>query len=145
MAFLQSKEAVNPKIDPAFLDVIDRYIERGHDYFVFDSINTSDTVQSRQPIQYRFKSDHVYYPLEISTRETGETNVDLLILTRAPLNEMPETAFAVNRGKALVVEASELSAIHGGWGHFMGSQPLTMQRIQFSGDIQKMVKDFIAK
>ena len=144
-AFLAKKQAVNPQIDPEFLDVIQRYVNRGFQWFVFDSINTRDEVQSHQPIEYRFKSDSVFYPLEISTRETGKTNIDLLILSPKPLQSMAELQVAMDREGDMTVASHELAEVSASWAEFMGSAPTAMERIQIKGDIRKMTTDFTAR
>jgi hypothetical protein len=143
--FLAKKQAVNPKIDPEFLNVIQRYVNRGFHWFVFDSINTRDQVQSRQPVEYRFKSDSVYYPLEISTRETGKTEVDLLVLTPKALEQVPEMQVALSRDGGMTVAAGELADVSADWARFMGGGDYAMERIRIKGNIQKMTKDFIAR
>ena len=45
--------------------------------------------RTSEAIQYRFETDHVYYPLKITRTETGSTQVDLLILTPYLLSVFP--------------------------------------------------------
>ncbi|MBI5095258.1 MAG: hypothetical protein HZB26_22840 [Candidatus Hydrogenedentes bacterium] len=85
--FMTAKKAVNPKVDPAFAGIIGNYLERGTQWFVFDSLQADNQLQSRQPVEYRFKTDHLYYPLEISSRESGKTNIDLLVVTTQPRSD----------------------------------------------------------
>lgn len=144
-AFMARKQAVNAQIDPEFLDVIQRYVNRGFQWFVFDSINARDHVQSRQPIEYRFKTDAVFYPLEISTRETGKTAVDLLVLSPEPLKQVSELQVAADRDGGMRVAAHELRDVSEEWAAFMGDRPCAMERVQIKGDIQKMTTDFTAR
>lgn len=144
-AFMAKKQALNPQVDPEFLDIIQRYVNRGFQWFVFDSINTQDEVQSRQPIEYRFQTDSVFYPLEISTRETGKTNVDLLVLTPQPLETVSELQVAADREGDMTVTTAELTEVSEPWAEFMGAEPCAMERIRIEGDIRKMTTDFTAR
>jgi hypothetical protein len=145
MKFFGEQKAVNPKIDPKFIDVINDYLQRNHRWFVFDVIETSDRLQSRQPVQYRFASPHVYYPLEISTLETGKTKVDLLLLTKQPIEGYKDLTFAVDREKGVAVTKEELSGVSEEWAAFMGADSFTMQRVHIKGNIRELKSDFIVR
>jgi len=144
--FLASKQAVNPKVDPAFAQMVQNYLRRGTNWFVFDTIQAGGELQSRQPIEYRFKSNRLYYPLEISTRESGKTRVDLLLVTREPLVELPTLRYAVKTENDVVVSAEELQqAAPLDWTEFMRNAPCTLKRVYIKGNIRKMDADFVAR
>jgi hypothetical protein len=143
--FMRSKEAVNATVDPKFAEIIENYLDRGYAWFVFDAIQAADQVQSRQPIEYRFKSDSVYYPLEISSRETGKTNIDLLVLTSNQLTQFPEVKFVVKKDDQVALTSAELLPVRQDWASFMGQESFTMQRIRIKGNIRTMKTDFIAR
>ena len=69
-------------IRPEFVRIIQSYLDEGFRWFAFDVIALDGTPRSREPIEYRFASDCVYYPLRISTLERGRTQVELLVFTR---------------------------------------------------------------
>jgi hypothetical protein len=112
---------------------------------VFDTIRAQDSVQSRQPVEYRFKADSVFYPLEISTRETGDTEVDLLVLTSKPLESTASLAVAMDREGDMEVTDTELRHVSEDWQAFMGNAPYAMERIMIRGDIRTMTADFTAR
>ena len=143
--FMRAKEAMNAKVDPEFANVIENYLDRGCAWFVFDAIQAADRIKSRQPIEYRFKSDSVYYPLEISSRETGKTSIDLLILTSNQLTQFPEVKFAVKKDDHVALTSAELVPVRQDWAAFMGQETFTMQRVRIKGNIRKMTTDFIAR
>lgn len=144
-AFLRQKAAVNPKISPEFVEVVQRYLNRGFRWFVFDSINTTDRLQSRQPIEYRFESDSVYYPLEISTLESGKTKVDLLLVTGQELTQFPQVRFAMRRDDSVSITRAELAAVSEEWANFMALPEFSMQHVRIKGKLKKMKADFIAR
>ena len=61
--------------------VVRSYLMRGYRYFVFDIIEVAEKTKTVPPISYRFPSDHLFFPLLISTLDTGETEVNLFLLT----------------------------------------------------------------
>jgi hypothetical protein len=144
-AYFADKKAVNAKIDPNFTQVIQNYLDRDTQWFVFDSLRVDETLQSKEPIAYRFKTGSVYYPLEISSRETGKTLVDLVIVTPQPLGKLPKYQFAVRRESDTQITADELRGVHASWPEFMGGDKFALQRVRLSGSLQKMTTDFIVR
>ena len=145
MQYMEKQQAVNPKINPDFLKVINNYLERDYKWFVFDTIVAQQEVQSHEPLEFRFKSQSVYYPLEISTLETGKTNIELLLLTPQPIKTYGELTFAVKREKGVPLPAKDLTPVSADWAKFMKQRPMTMQRVHIRGNISNMKEDFIVK
>ena len=143
--YFVEKKAENPKIDPKFAQVIRNYLDRGMQWFVFDSLRVDESLQSKQPVAYRFKTGSVYYPLEISSRETGKTLVDLVIVTPTPLGKLPKYQFAARRESDTQITAAELRTVHEGWPEFMGAESFALQRVRLSGRLEKMTVDFIVR
>jgi hypothetical protein len=66
-------------------DLTARYIERGINCFVFDLVYLEEDPWSVNPIVYRFKSDSLYYPLEISSVISGSTEITVVAITDGKL------------------------------------------------------------
>ena len=64
--YLREQEVDNPEIPEDLKTVISEYLEEGYDWFVFDVVELSETARTNDAIQYKFKSDHLYYPLKIN-------------------------------------------------------------------------------
>jgi len=62
------------------------YLQKGMSYWVIDLIDLSDYSKSREPIVYTFKSDYLYFPLEISSLASGQTDITLFTLTNDNLD-----------------------------------------------------------
>ena len=62
------------------------YLQRGMSYWVIDLIDLSDHSKSREPIVYTFKSDYLYFPLEISSLASGQTEITLFTFTNDNLD-----------------------------------------------------------
>lgn len=64
-----------------------RYIENGITYFVFDLVNLEQERWSVDPIVYKFKSESLYYPLEISSAASGYTEITIIAITDGGLEK----------------------------------------------------------
>lgn len=62
------------------------YLQRGMSYWVLDLIDLSDYMKSREPIIYSFKSDNLYFPLEISSLASGTTDITIFTITSNKLD-----------------------------------------------------------
>ena len=73
-----------PAVRPEFEATVANYLERDIRFFVFDVIDVTGEQRSIEPLVYRFESDSLYYPFEItSTSDVGSTfsHVGLFLLT----------------------------------------------------------------
>lgn len=70
-------------------ELVNDYISEGFEWFVFDVVTIGKETVTNEPIQYRFKSDHVFYPLKITSTAQGATSIELLILTPRLLSRFP--------------------------------------------------------
>jgi len=145
MGFLASKSAVNPQIRPEFVRIIGNYLDRGFTWFVFDTIETTDRVQTRQPIEYRFQSDSVFYPIEISSLETGRTTIDLTVVTKSRLTSFTSIRFASRKHVDARVTPRDLDRVSPGWAKFMDASQIAVDRVQIKGDIRYLTTDFVAR
>ncbi len=66
---------------------VDSYISKGYSFFVLDLIQASPERRSVEPLIYRFKSDHLYFPLEVSRLASGSVDITLFTVTGGPIYE----------------------------------------------------------
>ncbi len=76
-------------VSPRMKTLIEEYIAGDFEWFVFDVISLGQDIVTNEPIQYGFKSDHLFYPLKITSTAEGSTSIELLILTPRLLNRFP--------------------------------------------------------
>ncbi|MCK5560926.1 MAG: DUF2330 domain-containing protein, partial [Thermoplasmata archaeon] len=62
-------------------EVVNFYMLKGYNYFVFDIIDIETNRRSIDPLAYTFKTDVLYYPLKISSLLTGDATIDLALIT----------------------------------------------------------------
>uniref|UniRef100_A0A7V0Z5C4 DUF2330 domain-containing protein n=1 Tax=candidate division WOR-3 bacterium TaxID=2052148 RepID=A0A7V0Z5C4_UNCW3 len=68
-------------ISDAQKELVESYIGEGFSYFVFDVVSLNKEMKTLEPIQYRFKTERLFYPLKITSLSSGNTTIELLILT----------------------------------------------------------------
>jgi hypothetical protein len=69
--------------------LIEEYITDGFEWYVFDVISIGKETVTNEPIQYRFESKYVFYPLKITSTAEGSTSIELMILTPRLLSRFP--------------------------------------------------------
>jgi len=87
--FLQKKGA-STEIPSDFKNTVSHYLEKSINYFVFDVVDLNESVQSINPLVYRFESRFLYYPLEITaTSDVGHSHseVTLFLITEKALDK----------------------------------------------------------
>ncbi|HNT36803.1 MAG TPA: DUF2330 domain-containing protein, partial [bacterium] len=134
-------------IRPEFVKIIESYIEEGFKWFAFDVIVLGDKNQSREPIEYRFASDRVFYPMRISTLERGETKVDLLVFTAQGANHFEGLpAKAIEREPQLSAVAEDFAGLEETWKKFFPAElPLKIDHWKVRGDIASFDKDILVR
>lgn len=80
--YLHSAGMSAPHIPPDLAAIVQEYIDEGFNWFVFDVVSTLPKVRTNEPIQYRFKTIKLYYPLRITRTAHGETEIELYVLSR---------------------------------------------------------------
>lgn len=136
-------QAASAPIRPEFVKIIDSYLAEGFRWFAFDVIVLDGTPKSRDPIEYRFKSDHVFYPLRISALEGDKTNVDLLVFTPGGANRFEgiEAKYVKNSPLSEVV-AKDLTTMDEHWTDFFGgAKSMKMARWHIRGENASFKKD----
>jgi len=95
------------EISSEFKNTVAGYLNRDIRFFVFNVIEASEDKQSIKPLIYRFKSDFLYYPLEITaTSDIGSSRseVNIFLLAKGiikgdvveDINLLPRTGFYYN-------------------------------------------------
>lgn len=87
--YLDSAGVENPNVPEPLREVVEEYMREGLGWFVFDVVSLDEMPKTSEAIQYRFKTDHLYYPLKITRTESGFTEINLLILTTRLLGSFP--------------------------------------------------------
>lgn len=79
--FLTRKGITNRKMPEELDTVINHYIDNNIQFFAFDVIELGPNTKSVDPIVYTFRSEFLFFPLEISSIIEGETEITLALIT----------------------------------------------------------------
>ena len=73
---------INITIKQSQLRILADYVARGYKYFLVDIVDVSNRTNLIQPLIIKFKTDHIWFPLYISSSYYGYTHIYILIITR---------------------------------------------------------------
>ena len=88
--FTSGKGFEYKEISPEFKNAVANYLNRDIKFFVFDVIETGRDRKSIKPLIYRFKTDFLYYPLEITaTSDAGwsSSKVNIFLIAKGVIDE----------------------------------------------------------
>jgi hypothetical protein len=146
--YLKKSGVDNPVIPPAMTQNVDAYISEGYAWFVFDVVELDDKPKTNEAIQFRFRTDALYYPLKISRTFRGDTSIELLILTPRLLSRFTGIPIerVVLRHKPIAITARELRSLNQDMDDLLGHRNDMKLRIwDLRGALASFDKDLIAK
>jgi hypothetical protein len=97
--YLKGIGVANPTIPEPMKKTIGQYLQEGFKWFVFDVVEVGRELAAHDAIQYRFKTDYVYYPLKITRDVAGESVIGLYVVTAQGLRRFE----GIPRNKVRVV------------------------------------------
>ncbi len=81
-----------------FKSTVADYLKRNIRFFVFDLVEAGTAPKSLKPIVYRFPTNHLFYPMEITAFSdaggTDSSEVNLFLITKKKIN--PQTIYKLN-------------------------------------------------
>ncbi len=145
--YLKSQGVDNPKIPGPLKEVVNEYMQEGFRWFVFDVVELDKKTKTNDAIQYRFKTDSLFYPLKISRTESGMTSVEVIVLTPELLGKFPGIPKRRVRVKhdPIALSKRELREISVEMAEFLGNRHGIKLRIwEITGKLSEFTKDLIA-
>jgi hypothetical protein len=138
------------EIPSNFKTTISNYLDRNIDHFVFDVIETNESSQTVNPLIYRFESDYLYYPIEItSTSDVGwsSSRINVFLIAKGIIDQtvifnsglFPRTGFGEYNIK---LTRDELREISPELEDLFKSDPFVMNA-QYFGPLNTLEKDLI--
>lgn len=133
-----------------FKTTVSNYLNRNIDHFVFDVIETNESSQTINPLVYRFESDYLYYPLEITaTSDAGwsSSRVNIFLIAKGVVNQtvitdaklFPRVGFGEY---SIELTRDELREISPELEDLFKSDPFVMNA-QYFGPLNMLNKDLI--
>lgn len=128
--------------------LIGDYISEGFEWYVFDVVSIGKETVTNEPIQYRFKSKHVFYPLKITSTAEGATSIELLILTPRLLSRFPSLPIDRIRLKhdPISISQEELSGLNEEMHELLKEYDRLRLRIwEIQGELKNFNSDLLAR
>jgi hypothetical protein len=139
-SFLTEKNASTGVLPSTLNSIILEYLNQGIPYFVFDEISLTPTTWSIAPIIYRFTTDHLYYPLKISSIIEGDTTITLFCITDQDVDWESAENLGFERKIEFDLNQTELSEIEPGIGE-MFAEGARLYAIKYDGPLGTLNKD----
>jgi len=146
--YFKAFEGKNPQVPEAMKAVVSDYIEEGFLWFVFDVVSVDKVPITSNAIQYRFKTESLFYPLRISRTEEGETSIELLVLTQRPLIQFPGISIEEIKlpYEPIGMSSKELRNLDEQLDDFLGHEENVKLRIwHIEGELSVFKKDLLVK
>lgn len=145
--YLKSIDIEKNVISDEMRKLIESYMNDDFDWFVFDVVSLSEETVTSEPIQYRFKTESLFYPLKITKTAKGSTTIELLILTPRLLRKFP--GLPINRIRLrhdpITITNYELKELNEDMYDLLGQQLQMKLRIwEIEGDLEAFDADLIA-
>ena len=135
-------------VSPRMRDLIEEYIVDDFEWFVFDVISLTEDIVTNEPIQYGFKSDHLYYPLKITSTAEGSTSIELLILTPRLLNRFPSLPIdhIHLRHEPIEITQDELRELNEDmYSILKGNERMKLRIWEIEGELKEFDADLLAR
>lgn len=147
-SFLKKSGVARPVLSPDMKAIIAEYLQDGFTWFVFDVVAVDPVPKTIDPIQYRFKTPQLYYPMRITRTARGYTAVELLVLTRQLLSRFPGLPGGLVdlRHWPVTLTPGELYELSPDIYGLLGSAPGTQLRLwRLRGPAASFTKDLLAQ
>jgi hypothetical protein len=146
--YLDSLGVKNPVIPEGLKKVVDEYLEEKFTWFVFDVVSLDKEIKTNDAIQYRFKTDFLFYPVKIMNTEEGYTSMELLVLTPELLRHFPGIPLEKiePQHSPISITSSELRLLNEEMDELLGHKDNMKLRIwSIEGMIFSFTEDLIAR
>jgi hypothetical protein len=148
--FFEKKGLPRKKEYPEIEGIVDDYVRRAISWFVFDYVEVTEETRFIEPVEYRFKTKKLYYPLKTSNTFGGVGGIDLILVLPgtlfSPLKSDYEGCLGFVNMKATTsaqTTSEELEAIYSDASTFFGERKVFIQFLRYQG-VYKFKEDILA-
>jgi Flp pilus assembly protein TadD len=151
--YLRSEGVENPTLPEGMREIVHDYIAEGFTWFVFDVVSLEREPKTNQPIQYRFETAALFYPLKITSLAEGDTSVEILAFVPQPLTWRwePELAsswlhfFRQPRHETIMVSAEDLAWVSEEMAVLLEQEEARLEVWQLEGSLRSFDKDLVLR
>ncbi|MCX7995935.1 MAG: DUF2330 domain-containing protein [candidate division WOR-3 bacterium] len=128
--------------------LIEEYINEGFVWFVFDVIKLTEIQHTLEPIHYHFRTQKLFYPLKIMRLGSGNTTIELIIITPRLLSKF--TGISVKRielaHEPITITREDIKTIDEDMHELLKDYPEMKLRIwRIRGEMDSFSEDLIAQ
>jgi hypothetical protein len=76
--YLKAEDGVDPGLPGRIGSLLDPYLAEGFTWFVFHVVSLSPHTRARRPLQIRFRTPYLFYPLRVARQVEGYTWIQML-------------------------------------------------------------------
>jgi hypothetical protein len=144
---LRKEGADNPTIPEPMKEVVAEYLKDRYHWFVFDVVDLGEDLKTKDAIQFRFRSKAFYYPMRITRAGSGDTHVQLLVLSNRLLHLPKSGGLKVKTAHdPIQISAKELRGLgNKDMDASLKGQPCWLRIWEVRGPLSGFKKDIIAK
>ena len=146
--YLKKAGVDNPVVPQSIGTSVEEYLKEGFAWFVFDVVSLDEVPKTNEAVQYRFKTGSLFYPAKISRTNSGETSIELLVLTPKLLRAFPGIPIArvELRHPPVSITAEELRSLNEDMDALLGHRGDMQLRIwRIRGEFSSFDKDLVAR
>ncbi len=146
--YLKTLDIEQDIVSDKMKQLIEEYIADDFEWFVYDVITLTKDVVTNEPIQYSFQSDHLFYPLKITSTAEGSTSIELLILTPRLLNRFPSLPIdrIHLRHEPIEITQDELRDLNEDmYALLKGYERMKLRIWEIEGELKKFDADLLAR
>jgi hypothetical protein len=144
---LRKEGAANPTIPEPMKEVVAEYLKGHYQWFVFDVVDLGEKLKTKDALQFRFRTNALYYPMRITRAGSGDTFVQLLVLSNRLLN-LPKTRGMKVKTAHEPIQLA-VSELHGlgskDMDDLLKGQPCWLRIWEVRGPLSGFKKDIVAK
>ncbi len=148
--FFEKKGLPRKNEYPEIEKIVDDYVRRAIPWFVFDFVEVTEETRFIEPVEFRFKTKKLYYPLKTSNTFGGVGGIDLILVLPGtlfnPLESYYEGCLGIENMRATTsaqTSPEELKAIYSDAGAFFGGRNIFIQFLSYRGEY-KFNEDILA-
>jgi tetratricopeptide (TPR) repeat protein len=149
--YLRSAGVESPTLPEGMREIVHDYIAGGYTWFVFDVVSLEREPKTNQPIQYRFKTPALFYPLKITSLAEGDTSVEILAFVPGLLTWRwePEQSsswlyfFRQPRRETIMVSAEDLAWVSEEMADLLQHEEASLEVWQLEGSLSSLNEDLV--
>jgi hypothetical protein len=147
--FFEKKGLPQKSEYPEVETIVNDYVRRAISWFVFDFVEVTEETRFIEPVEYRFKTKNLYYPLKASNTFGGRGGIDLILVLPGTLFDAKLDHWScfgipgLSAATSAQTSPEELKAIYSDAGAFFGGRNIFIQFLKYLGEY-KFNEDILA-